>query len=159
MNQYLLQCLVPCPSCKDVLLGRSIWLSGGSRSTSYNGALLLVTSIWLLGGLLFAPSPLHFFLSGRYCKSSICNIPNTLVITYNYIVSEGIILGMGKLKGHYIVVLDLKAHSLVDHHVVPATHRWQFCNQPSLRATISHVSHTKANFVVQLIYMYAISLR
>jgi hypothetical protein len=115
MNKHLLQCLIMASSC---------------RSCSCNDVqLLLARGIWLPAGLLFAPSPGHGFLSGWYWKSSICNIPNTSGITYNYMVSEGMILGKGKFKGLYSVVLDLKDHILVDHHVVQATYQWQLAVQ------------------------------
>ncbi len=39
--------------------------------SSCSNTLLLARSTWLLGGLLFAPSPGHGFLSGRYRKSGI----------------------------------------------------------------------------------------
>jgi hypothetical protein len=39
--------------------------------SSCSNTLLLARSTWLLGGLLFAPSPGHGFLSSRYRKSGI----------------------------------------------------------------------------------------
>jgi hypothetical protein len=79
------------------------------RGNSCSGTLFLVRSTWLLGGLLFAPSPGHEFLSNKYQKSSIWNTPRErrifLILCFDW--------EPGKIQRISAATLDLKNHSCI----------------------------------------------
>jgi hypothetical protein len=78
-------------------------------NSSCSSTLLLARSTWLFGGLLFAPSPGHGFLSGRYRKSGIWNTSRErwifLILCFDW--------ELGKVQRTVAAMLDLKNHSCI----------------------------------------------